>query len=86
MDWKCDVYVNKLLVGSHTGGYAYFSFDITDVLHDNNNTLVVSVYDPTEFGSQPFGKQNSSSMAAPNGNRYTSTTGIWGTVWLEHVC
>jgi beta-galactosidase/beta-glucuronidase len=31
VDWQTDVYVNGLWVGSNTGGYNAFSFDITEV-------------------------------------------------------
>ncbi|MCM1365322.1 MAG: glycoside hydrolase family 2 [Faecalibacterium sp.] len=81
VDWECKVYVNHTLVGSHTGGYCPFTFDITDTLTDGENELVVWVYDPTDEGWQNRGKQASES----HGFWYTSTSGIWQTVWLEAV-
>lgn len=80
VDWKSEVYVNGKAVGSHIGGYCPFSFDITDYLADENE-LVVKVIDPTEKGTQPRGKQ----ISKPVGFWYTSTSGIWQTVWLEVV-
>ena len=62
------------------GGYDPFTFDITDALKgDGDQELVVWVWDPTEKGSQPVGKQ----LSNPNGIWYTPVTGIWQTVWLE---
>lgn len=81
VDWECKVYINKALVGSHIGGYCPFTIDITDVLCDGENELVVWVYDPTDEGWQNRGKQASQS----HGFWYTSTSGIWQTVWLEAV-
>lgn len=46
-----------------------------------NNRLVVKVWDPTDEGYQPRGKQ----VNNPEGIWYTPVTGIWQTVWLEPV-
>lgn len=82
VDWKCDVWVNGALVGSHTGGYTPFSLDITEALAPKGeNTLTVRVWDPTDRGPQPRGKQ----VNRPGGIWYTPVTGIWQTVWLEPV-
>ena len=81
VDWECKVYINKKEVGSHIGGYCPFSIDITDALIDGENELVVRVYDPTDEGWQNRGKQASES----HGFWYTSTSGIWQTVWMEAV-
>lgn len=43
VDWKTDVWVNDVKVGSHTGGFTPFSFDITEALQGKNNTLLVKV-------------------------------------------
>ena len=82
VDWKCDVWVNDTHVGSHTGGYTPFSLDITKALVANgDNMLTVRVWDPTDNGPQPRGKQ----VSDPRGIWYTPVTGIWQTVWLEPV-
>lgn len=81
VDWETDVWVNDVKVGSHTGGFTPFSFDITEALQGKNNTLLVKVWDPTDKGYQPRGKQ----VSRPEGIWYTPVTGIWQTVWLEPV-
>ena len=82
VDWKADVWVNDVKVGSHVGGYTPFSFDITPWLSKTGSQkLVVRVWDPTDKGYQPRGKQ----VADPRGIWYTAVTGIWQTVWLEPV-
>ena len=81
VDWQATVYLNGQEVGAHTGGYQSFSLDITNKLKDGDNELVVKVYDPTDDGPNPHGKQT----AHPEGIMYTSTSGIWQTVWLETV-
>jgi beta-galactosidase/beta-glucuronidase len=81
IDWKSDVWVNGIKIGSHTGGYTPFSFDITPFLTEGNQDLVIRVWDPTDEGPQPRGKQ----VKKPEGIWYTPVTGIWQTVWLEPV-
>lgn len=82
VDWQADVWVNGAKVGSHTGGYTPFSLDITQALKSRgDNEVVVRVWDPTDKGPQPRGKQ----VSNPEGIWYTPVTGIWQTVWLEPV-
>ena len=82
VDWKADVWVNGVKVGSHTGGFTPFSFDITEALvKKGENTLTVKVWDPTDKSYQPRGKQ----VSNPEGIWYTPVSGIWQTVWLEPV-
>ena len=81
VDWKADVWVNDIKVGQHTGGYTPFTFDITPALKSGSNNLRVKVWDGTDWGYQPRGKQ----VNNPNGIWYTPVTGIWQTVWLEPV-
>lgn len=82
VDWKADVFINDVLIGSHQGGFTPFSFNVTPYLTGKNNQkLVVRVWDPSDRGYQPRGKQTSN----PEGIWYTPVTGIWQTVWLEPV-
>lgn len=81
VDWQCKVFINRELAGEHTGGYNAFSFDITELVKDGENELVVYVYDPTDAGWQQRGKQ----AVMSHGFWYTGTSGIWQTVWLEAV-
>ncbi len=82
VDWETQVWVNGEQVGEHRGGYDPFAIDITDALRDGGEQeLVVRVWDPTDGGTQPRGKQ----IRRPHGIWYTPVTGIWQTVWLEPV-
>jgi beta-galactosidase/beta-glucuronidase len=81
VDWKADVWVNDVKVGQHTGGYVPFSFDVTPALKSGANKMIVKVWDGTDQGYQPRGKQ----VNNPHGIWYTPVSGIWQTVWMEPV-
>jgi len=84
VNWKSSVYVNGQQIGSHTGGYDGFDYDITEALMPGANSLVVSAQNPLKHDtpdSQILGKQRSN----PGGVLYTGSTGIWQTVWIEPV-
>jgi hypothetical protein len=82
VDWDTTVWVNGKELGNHKGGYDAFTFDITNALKTSGSQeIVLSVWDPTNDGSQPRGKQ----VKKPGGIMYTAVTGIWQTVWLEPV-
>jgi hypothetical protein len=82
VDYEAEVFINGKSVGTHTGGYESFSYDIAPYLQGSGpQEIIVRVFDPTEGGGQPRGKQTTQ----PGGIMYTPTTGIWQTVWLEPV-
>ena len=81
VDWKTTVWLNGQELGTHTGGYTAFSYDITDAMKKGAQELVVRVWDGTDNDEQPRGKQ----VAEPYSIWYTPVTGIWQSVWLEPV-
>ena len=82
VDWDATVWVDGRRVGRHRGGYDPFGFDVTTALRGGReHEVVVSVWDPTDQGEQPRGKQ----VLKPGSIWYTAVTGIWQTVWLEPV-
>lgn len=82
VDWETEVFINGKRVGQHQGGYDPFSFEISDALvSGKTQQLSIRVWDPTDDGPQPRGKQ----INKPHGIWYTPVTGIWQTVWLESV-
>lgn len=80
VDYHSDIFVNGQLLGSHTGGYTQFTFDITEAVKVGENQLVVRVTD-SKSTAQPRGKQR----WRDNNFEcwYEQTTGIWKSVWLE---
>jgi len=82
VDWECSIWINETLHGTHKGGYSPFSFNITEsIKFDAENEIIIKVFDPTDKGKQPHGKQSLN----PKNIFYTSSSGIWQTVWLESV-
>jgi hypothetical protein len=89
VDWQCDVYVNGLWVGSHEGGFDAFSFRISEALELRVGSgelaeVMVVAHDPSNYGTQPFGKQRTSAMWSPAGDTYTTNSGIWQSVRAQH--
>ncbi|WP_169083355.1 glycoside hydrolase family 2 protein [Paenibacillus sp. PL91] len=72
VDYKADIWVNGNSIGSHSGGYGQFEFDVTEVWSlDKCNSITVRVED-FDHNYQARGKQG-----------YGEIRGIWQPVWLE---
>jgi beta-galactosidase/beta-glucuronidase len=81
VDYRATVWVNGEEVARHEGGHTPFSADISRVAGRRGNVVVVRAEDPLADRTIPRGKQHWT--ARPERIFYTSTTGIWQTVWLE---
>ncbi|MDX2186453.1 MAG: glycoside hydrolase family 2 TIM barrel-domain containing protein [Opitutaceae bacterium] len=78
-DFATDCWCNGVHLGHHEGGYLPFEFDLTPALQAEGDgamkaLLVLRVEDPMDNREQPVGKQ---------WNWYTTTSGIWQTVFVE---
>jgi hypothetical protein len=78
-DFFTDAWCNGQSLGRHEGGYTPFEFDLTDSLTTQpdgtrRGLLVLRVEDPMDNHEQPVGKQ---------WHWYTTTSGIWQTVFVE---
>jgi len=83
VDYHSKIWVNGKYIGEHVGGYDAFQFDITDALgSQKNHELSMVVWDPSNTGTQTVGKQT---LIGLSKGRYTPTSGIYQTVWLEPV-
>ena len=82
-DYTTTLYVNGKKVGTHSGGYTSFQFDITAFLSESGNYVTICAEDDVRSEKQVSGKQSHS--LGSHGCHYTRTTGIWQTVWLEAV-
>lgn len=80
VDQVCDVYLNGIYLGSHENGYLPFKFDISDILKEGKNTLILRVIDSIDL-NYPTGKQT----YKRKGMWYTPVSGIWQSVFLESV-
>lgn len=80
-DYKTVVFINSKRVGEHIGGFTSFEFDISGYIVDGTNEIAIMVEDDERTGERPIGKQ--SPFYNPKGAKYSRTTGIWQTVWLE---
>src|SRR3954471_16509204 len=78
-DFATEGWCNGKSLGRHEGGDVRFEFDLTEVLQPGpdgtlQGLLVLRVEDPMENTEQPVGKQ---------WKWYTTTSGIWQTVFVE---
>lgn len=82
VNYEATVFINGKRVGVHRGGYTPFGFDISGVVENGENEILVQVHnDVTE--NVPTGKQ--SAKRESFGCFYTRVTGIWQPVWLERT-
>lgn len=80
VDYIAEVTLNGVIVGKHRGGFLPFTFDVTDVIKEEN-VLEVKVTDPSDTMTQSRGKQKLNR----GGIFYTAQSGIWQSVWIEQV-
>ena len=80
VDQISEIFINGKLVGENIGGYLPFSFDITELLSEKENEIVVKAYDDLSK-IYTYGKQKNKR----GGMWYTPISGIWQTVWLESL-
>jgi hypothetical protein len=77
-DFFTDCWCNGKHLGHHEGGYTPFEFDLSDALISDGpvrrGLIVLRVEDPMDNREQPVGKQ---------WRWYTTTSGIWQTVFVE---
>lgn len=84
VDYRTQVWFDGRLVATHVGGQTPFTADVTDVLDDlPEHVLVVRAEDDPHDLHQPRGKQDW--REKPHSIWYERTTGIWQTVWSEVV-
>jgi hypothetical protein len=81
VDYVTEVFVNGRHVGSHEGGYTPFEFDITGLVRQGENELLIRVMDPVLNGN---GTEGIRYQNIPHGKQswYVQTSGIWQSVTL----
>jgi len=80
---RATVWVDGTEVGSHTGGYLPFEFDITDALKSDRPTVVVTVSAPVDKREIAHGKQRSVPRDDYDDCAFAPSAGMWQSVWLE---
>lgn len=78
-DWETVVFINEKIAGKNQGGYLPFSFEITGLLTDGSNTIVIRVMDPADTEE---GTEGVSLWQVPHGKQswYLQNSGIWQSV------
>lgn len=92
VDYRCTVWLDGEVIGTHTGGHTPFTCDMTNVIRraahrvradELGLDLIVRAEDNPHDLDQPRGKQDW--QRTPHSVWYHRTTGIWQKVWLEAV-
>lgn len=84
VDHEAHVWIDGRLAGHHVGGQTSFTCDLTDLLEDGEeHVLVVRAHDDPHDPELPRGKQDWEED--PHAIWYHRSTGIWRSVWLETV-
>lgn len=84
VDHEATVWIDGRLAGRHEGGYTPFCVDVAEIRPQGGECeLVVRAYDDPADLAKPRGKQTWRDR--PHGIWYPRTSGIWRTVWAEHL-
>jgi glycosyl hydrolase family 2 len=86
VDYFCEVYLNRVFVGSHEGGYTPFSFDVSNFVREGDNELAIRVVDPPmdeELNQLLFPDMLYNEIPHGKQNWYVQNSGIWQGVRLE---
>src|SRR5258708_4331587 len=96
VDYWCQVFINRILVAEHEGGYTPFAIPMAAYAHAGENEITVRVYDPIQTGITiprwPNGDEDreappSDARNVPHGKQewYLNVGGIWQDVTLTAV-
>lgn len=83
VDYSCKLWVNGVFITEHIGGHISFEVNITSVLQEKENIIILQVTDEPADLEVPRGKQYWKDNS--EGIFYTRSTGIWQSVWIEAV-
>jgi len=81
-DYHGILWINGAKASEHFGGYSPWTIDVTELFTRGKANIVIRGKD-SQDKSQPRGKQ--SWEPESSGIMYTRVSGIWQTIWLEHV-
>eukprot|EP01084_Bolivina_argentea_P056725 103764_1 len=76
VDWSTNIFINGKYITKNEGGYNSFSIDLTIYLTQNYNEILLFVYDPSNLGNQPNGKQNIGKISNPGGDQFTPSSNL----------
>lgn len=80
-DQAAVVYINEEKAFSHHGGYLPFEGEITHLLREGENSIIVQIRDVSDTSYHSRGKQT----LKRGGMFYTAQSGLWQSVWMEWV-